>query len=165
MRRRERAQEAERARPANGPGARPPRALAVLAAILAIALVAVGGVSRGAARQTSQTEGTDRTAFAQVIAQGLAAFDADVTYVWRVREVSPPLEEEAGSAEALAYSFVWQRTGVTIVRNDDTLRRARLEQGEAYYQSLGLLYTRYRIGDSPSRAWIIEIVPADSDAS
>jgi hypothetical protein len=142
-----------------------PRALLVLAVVAALALLGTGGgVRQGIARQ-DEPETTTRSPYAQVIAQGLAAFDEDVAYVWRVREISPPLEEEAGPGEAIAFSFVWQRAGITIVRNEDTLRRARLEPGEAYYQSAGLIYTYFRIGETPSRAWIIEIVPADSDAS
>ena len=143
------------------------RALTVLAAVAVLALLATGGGRRGVAGQgegeaTPEAE-AGRTSYAQVIAQGLAAFDPGVVYVWRVREVSPPLEEEAGPGETLAYSFLWQRAGTTIVRSEDTLRRVRLELGEAFYQSLGLVFTRFRIGDTPSRAWIIEIVPADSD--
>jgi hypothetical protein len=141
-----------------------PPALVALAAVALVALTAGAGVRQGAARQDEATA-TARSPYAQVIAQGLAFFEEDVPYVWRVREIAPPLEEEAGPAEAIAFSFLWQRAGVTIIRNEETIRRARLEPGEAYYMSAGLTFARYRVGDSPSRAWIIEIVPADSDAS
>ncbi|HQY30342.1 MAG TPA: thrombospondin type 3 repeat-containing protein [Thermomicrobiales bacterium] len=52
--------------------------------------------------------------------------------------------------------------GTTVVRNDVTGKRARIEPGEAYYFSAGDKYVRYR-EDSASRAWLIEVVPADAD--
>lgn len=143
-----------------------PRGPVAVAAILALLVLAAGSGRPGlATARQEEAPDTDRSPYAQVIAQGLAFFDSDVTWVWRVREVEPPLEESAGSAAAIAYSFLWQRTGVTIVRNEETVRRARMEPGEAYYLSAGLTYTRYAVGDGTSQAWIIEIVPADSDAS
>lgn len=143
---------------------RRPRGAVAVAVVVALLVLAAGGTRSGLALQEESPE-TNRSPYAQVIAQGLAFFDPDVTWVWRVREVAPPPEEEAGGAAAIAYSFIWQRTGATVIRNEETVRRTRLEPGEAFYQSAGLTFTRFAVGGTPSRAWIIEIVPADTDAT
>jgi hypothetical protein len=97
----------------------------------------------------------------QTIAQGLAAFDAFPTGIWRITELKPLAVDEAPTVTAPYYGFLYQMAGTTIVRNDVTGKRARLEPGEAYYYSAGDSYTRYREEDV-SRAWLIEIVPDDA---
>ncbi len=138
-----------------------PYQLAALAVVLTMVLGIAGLGQRGGAAQEESTEG--RSPNAQVIAQGLAFFDADAEYVWRVREIAPPPEEEAASAAAVAYSFLLQRTGATVVRNDVSQRRGRIEPGEAYYLSANDPYTRFAIGDDPSSLWMIELVDANVD--
>ncbi|MDQ2683456.1 MAG: thrombospondin type 3 repeat-containing protein [Chloroflexota bacterium] len=96
------------------------------------------------------------------IAQGLAAFDSFEDGVYRITAMEPREQSEAPSVTAPYYGFLYQMDGTTIVRNDATGKRARLEPGEAYYFSAGDPYTRYR-EDGPSRAWLIEIVPEDAD--
>ena len=54
----------------------------------------------------------------------------DGPLVWRVREVGL---SATGAPEAASSSFTLQRTGASIVRNELTSRRARLEAGEAYF--------------------------------
>src|SRR5262249_6840022 len=49
-----------------------------------------------------------------------------------------------------------------IIRNNVTLKRARLEAGEAYFFSAGDPYLRYAIRGTKSRAWVIEYVAADA---
>lgn len=98
----------------------------------------------------------------QTIAQGLAAFDAFPNGVWRITEIKPKPAGEAPSVTAPYYGFLYQMDGTTIVRNDTTGKRARLEPGEAYYFSANDTYTRYR-EDEVSRAWLIEVVPEDAD--
>lgn len=97
----------------------------------------------------------------QTIAQGLAAFDAFPKGIWRITELKPLAVEEAPAVTAPYYGFLYQMDGTTIVRNNVTGKRARLEPGEAYYYSAGDSYTRYREEDA-SRAWLIEIVPDDA---
>ena len=103
----------------------------------------------------------DITGADQTIAQGLAAFDAFRNGVWRITELNPLSAEEAPSVTAPYYGFLYQMDGTTIVRNDVTSKRARLEPGEAYFFSANDAYTRYKEQGS-SRTWLIEIVPADA---
>ena len=103
----------------------------------------------------------DINGYDQTIAQGLAAFDAFTGGIWRITELEPLSASEAPSVVAPYYGFLYQMKGTSIVRNDVTGKRARLEPGEAYYFSTGDSYTRYREVDV-SRAWLIEIVPADA---
>jgi hypothetical protein len=100
----------------------------------------------------------------QTIAQGLAAFDEFDDGIWRITEIEPEDMNEAVSVAAPYFGFIYQVDGTTIVRNDVTGKRARIEPGEAYYISAGDGYTRYREEDA-SRAWLIEIVPSDADDS
>lgn len=134
---------------------------AVMAAVVLTMVLGMAGVGlRGGAAQESET----RSPNAQVIAQGLAFFDGEVEYRWRVREIAPPPEEEAASAAAVAYSFLLQRTGATVIRNDISQRRGRIEPGESYYISADDPYTRYANGDDPSSVWLIELVNAEISA-
>lgn len=109
----------------------------------------------------------DITGTEQTIAQGLAAFDEFQDGIWRITELEPEDMDEALSITAPYFGFLFQVDGATIVRNDVSGKRARIEPGEAYYLSAGDGYTRYR-EESASRAWLIEIVPndtADGDAA
>lgn len=98
--------------------------------------------------------------YLQTVAQGVAGLDGPV--VWRVREVSL-----LGSTapETGGFSFVLQRTGVEIVRNELTGRRARLEAGEAYFMSTGDSFVRTAVGNEPVVAWIIEMVSPSQPAT
>jgi hypothetical protein len=97
---------------------------------------------------------------ALVIAQGLVIPPADAA-VWRVREINPPPADEAQS-ESGGFSFTLQVEGVSVIRNDITNKRARLEPGEAYFMSADDPYTRRAEGERTSRAWVIEVVPPDT---
>jgi hypothetical protein len=107
------------------------------------------------------TADIDITGYEQTIAQGLAAFDGFSKGMWRITELKPLAADEAPSVTPQYYGFLYQMAGVTIVRNDVTKKRARLEPGEAYFFSAYDTYTRYR-EDTVSRAWLIEIVPTDA---
>lgn len=97
-----------------------------------------------------------------VVAQGLAVYDEFDEGKWWVTEIEPLSADEAGSTSAPYFGFLLQIEGTTIIRNDVTGKRTRVEAGEAYYFSQGDAYTRYRDG-SGSRAWLLEIVPVDAD--
>ncbi len=145
-----------------------PNHLTALTVVLTMLLGVAGlGLRGGAAQEEGSTPDAEdgRSPNAQVIGQGLAFFDSEVEYRWRVREIAPPVEEEAGSGVAVAYSFLLQRTGATVIRNDISQRRGRIEPGEAYYISADDPYTRYANGDDPSTLWLIEIVNVESDAA
>ncbi len=103
-----------------------------------------------------------RSPYAQTIAQGLVFIEGD-SLVWRVRQVAPAPEEEAESVTGPS-SFNLQISGDSVIRNDVTLKRARLEVGEAFYRSADDPYTLRSEGDDPSRVWFIELVPADAEA-
>ncbi len=96
----------------------------------------------------------------QAIAQGLATIDGP--FVWRVREVglSPAAQQETPPA-----SFALQRTGASIVRNDLSTRRMRLEPGEAVFMSAGDPFTRVATGADPSITWVIEMMPEAAAAA
>ena len=116
------------------------------------------GESRGSSPKTADI---DITGNEQTIAQGLAAFDSFTDGIWRITELEPRDIASAPSTTAPYYGFLYQMDGSTVVRNDVTGKRARLEPGEAYYLSVGDSYTRYR-EEVKSRAWLIEIVPEDA---
>lgn len=87
-----------------------------------------------------------------VLAQGLIYLDgSDV--IWQVREVELT-EEQTISGNA---RVILQREGVSIVRNDVTGKRARLEPGEALFAAAGDPYTTMPDEGSESLVWIFEI--------
>lgn len=51
---------------------------------------------------------------------------------------------------------------MSVIRNDITNKRARLEPGEAYFMSADDPYTRRAEGERTSRAWVFEVVPPDT---
>ncbi len=96
-----------------------------------------------------------------VLAQGLVALEEPV--VWRVREVAP-LPAESAPSETGGFSFTLQRSGTSIIRNDVTSKRARLEPGEAYFMSADDPYTRRAEGTAPSVTWVMELVAPNAPA-
>ncbi len=115
----------------------------------------------GVALETSDEELNADAGTSQVVSQGLVYVEGgDVA--WRVRQFSPPSEDDAFS-EAGGFSFMLQRTGVSIIRNDETERRARIEVGEAYFASAGDAYTRRSEGEDPATAWLFELVAPDAE--
>jgi hypothetical protein len=93
------------------------------------------------------------------IAQGLTGIDGPV--VWRVREVGL---SSTSAPETASTSFALQRTGASIVRNEITSRRTRLEPGEGAFMASGDPYLRYAVGSDPSVTWIVELLPPDAAA-
>jgi hypothetical protein len=87
-----------------------------------------------------------------VLAQGLVYLSGgDV--VWQVREV-----ELTGSSTVTGNSrVILQRSGASIVRNDVTGKRARLEPGEAYFAAAGDPYTTFAETNTPAVVWVFEI--------
>jgi hypothetical protein len=97
-----------------------------------------------------------------VIAQGLALYDEIDEGTWFLTELEVASEADATSETATDFGVLLQIEGVTIVRNDLTGKRARIEPGEGFYFSAGDPYTRYS-EDGESRAWLLEIVDPDTD--
>jgi hypothetical protein len=93
------------------------------------------------------------------VAQGLVGVEGPL--VWRVREVGL---SATGAPETAVSSFTLQRTGASIVRNELTSRRARLEAGEAFYMPSGDPFLRYAVGSDPSIIWVVELAPAEAAA-
>ena len=91
------------------------------------------------------------------IAQGLTNVDGPV--VWRVREVGL---SSTGAPETAATSFTLQRGGASVVRNELTSRRTRLEPGEGYFMASGDPFLRYAVGSDPSIIWVLELISPDA---
>ena len=96
---------------------------------------------------------------AAIIAHGLAYWPGGEA-VWRVREFT--VEPDFVSEPAPFYGFIVQREGASIIRNDLTNKRARMEAGEAYYVSEADPYTLQATGDTDSVAWLIELAEPDA---
>jgi hypothetical protein len=94
------------------------------------------------------------------IAQGLTNIDGPV--VWRVREVGL---SSTGAPETAATSFTLQRSGASVVRNELTSRRTRLESGEGYFMPAGDPFLRYAVGPEPSIIWVVELITPDAAAA
>lgn len=103
----------------------------------------------------------ERVPAGQTIAHGLAFLPAEAA-VWRVREIEPP-GPGAAEAEAGDFAFTLQIDGVTVIRNDVTLKRARLEPGEAFFLSAEDPYTRWADAELPSISWIIDLAAPDTE--
>jgi hypothetical protein len=96
----------------------------------------------------------------QAIAQGLVTIDGPV--VWRVREITLT---PSGFQEYYPASFLVQRSGVGIVRNDFTAHRVRIESGEAAFLQNGEPFTPLASGVDPSVGWVIELMPQAASAA
>lgn len=101
---------------------------------------------------------------AAVIAQGLVYVESD-QLIWRVSQFSPADVADADSVTDENTALILQRTGASVIRNDVTNKRARIEVGEAYFESAGDAYTTANYEDAESQAWKIELVPGDRDTS
>jgi hypothetical protein len=97
----------------------------------------------------------------EIIAQGLAILPKG-SATWRVREFSP-LSPADATSQSGDFSLILQREGVTVIRNDVTLKRARLEPGEAYFLAADDGYTLWQDGNRTSRAWIFETAAPDAE--
>ena len=114
--------------------------------------------SRPRPRQPAQpavasTEFTAGAPHVHTVAQGLTGIEGPI--VWRVREVGL---SATGAPETAATSFTLQRTGASVVRNELTSRRSRLEAGEAYFMPSSDPFLRYAVGSDPSIIWVVEMV-------
>ncbi len=101
----------------------------------------------------TSTEFTAGAPHVQTVAQGLTGIEGPI--VWRVREVGL---SATGAPETAATSFSLQRTGASVVRNELTSRRTRLEPGEAFFMPSGDPFLRYAVGSEPSIIWVVEMV-------
>ena len=96
----------------------------------------------------------------QTIAQGVFTIDGPIT--WRVRELTLG---STGAPEATNAAFSLQRSGATVIRNELTGRRVRLDAGEAAYLPAGDPFLRFAVGVAPSLLWTIELLPPDAVGS
>lgn len=87
-----------------------------------------------------------------VLAQGLIYLNGgDV--VWQVREVE--VAESIGVAGNAR--VILQQEGNSVIRNDLTGKRTRLEPGEAYFAAAGDPYSTFAEGDGQASLWIFEV--------
>ncbi|MGH2560173.1 MAG: hypothetical protein ACRDJH_14015, partial [Thermomicrobiales bacterium] len=133
--------------------------LAVGISLLPVALMAQEGTPVAGTPVPVPTLEGEAAPAGQVIAHGLAILPEGEA-VWRVREVEPP-GPGAAEAEAGDFSFTLQVDGVTVIRNDVTLKRARLEPGEAYFLAADDSYTRWADAEPPSLSWVIDLAAPD----
>ncbi len=132
---------------------------AVAAARLIAAVVILAGMCAWGVSALAQDDGSAPPH--TVIAQGLA-IAPEPPAIWRVRSVDPLAADEAEST-TLDFSFAYGLTGGTVIRNDVTFKRARIEPGEAYFFSGGDPYTWYRYGNDPTTVLMIEFAPATDE--
>lgn len=97
-----------------------------------------------------------------VLAQGLSFLSGD-TVAWQVREVDLPRPADAES-QSFESVLVLQRDGETIIRNDLTAKRSRLEAGEGYFIAAADPYTMTAESRS-STVWMFEVVPTSDVAA
>jgi hypothetical protein len=76
-----------------------------------------------------------------------------------VREVGL---SSTGAPETAATSFTLQRGGASIMRNELTSRRTRLEPGEGFFMPGGDPFLRYAVGSDPSIIWVLELISPDA---
>lgn len=94
-----------------------------------------------------------------VLSQGLT-FVTEGKKVWTVTEVDVPAVDDA-SSEAGGTAIWLQREGATIIRNDVTGKRAKIEAGESFFRAADDAYTLSADGSS-STLWRFELVDVDS---
>jgi hypothetical protein len=111
------------------------------------------------AQAAAPAEFTAGAPHVHTVAQGLVGIEGPV--VWRVREVGL---SATGAPETAATSFTLQRTGASVVRNEVSSRRTRLEAGEAFFMPNGDPFLRYAVGSDPSIVWVVELVTPDAAA-
>jgi uncharacterized cupin superfamily protein len=93
-----------------------------------------------------------------VLAQGLT-FVSEGEKVWTVTEIDVPELEDAESDSGGSAIFL-QRQGSSIIRNDVTGKRVKLEPGEAFFRAPEDAYTMSADG-SDSKLWSFELVDVD----
>jgi hypothetical protein len=103
----------------------------------------------------SNTDAATEPGAPAVLGHGLAYMTGDQV-VWQVRETEIPAEAEASTSNA---AVMLQRDGATIIRNDVTGKRAKLDPGEGYFRGADDAYTVVAEG-SGSVAWTFELVPS-----
>jgi hypothetical protein len=96
----------------------------------------------------------------QTIAQGIVTIEGPIT--WRVRELTLG---GTGAPEVADASFALQRSGATIIRNELTGRRVRLDAGEAAFLPAGEPFLRFAVGAAPSVLWSIDLLSPEAAAS
>jgi hypothetical protein len=94
-----------------------------------------------------------------VLAQGLTFVTGD-QLVWSVSYIDAPDLDEAESTAGVS-ALLLQREGATIIRNDVTGKRARIEAGEALFRAADDAYTISADG-SGSTYWSFELTTVDA---
>ncbi|HWV24588.1 MAG TPA: hypothetical protein VNZ58_10400 [Thermomicrobiales bacterium] len=106
-------------------------------------------------RSTQRNDAATGPGFPAVLAHGLAYVSGD-DVVWQVRETDMPTVDKARSTTSGA-AIMLQRDGSSIVRNDVTGKRAKVDPGEAYFRAAGDGYT-VMAEDDTSVVWTFELV-------
>lgn len=112
-------------------------------------------------RSTQRNDPATGPGFPAVLAHGLAYVSGD-EMVWQVRETDMPSADKARSTTSGA-AIMLQRDGSSIVRNDVTGKRAKMDSGEAYFRAAGDGYTVMAEGDT-SVVWTFGLARPDDVA-
>lgn len=119
------------------------------------------GTQSTVTRSAQRADAATGPGFPAVLAHGLAYVTGD-DVVWQVRETSMPSASKAKSTTSNA-AILLQRDGSSIVRNDVTAKRAKMDPGEAYFRAAGDGYTVMAEGKE-SIVWTFELVNPDDVA-
>lgn len=92
----------------------------------------------------------------ETVAQGVVDLGGGVA--WRVRELTL---DPAGAVETGNFVFTLQRTGNSIVQDQQTGRRVRLEPGEASFAPTNDPTSRTALPGDPSVVWLFELTQPD----
>lgn len=109
----------------------------------------------GAARTAMRADPATSTGFPAVLGHGLT-YESGNDVVWQVREQVIP-DVNGAEAETTNAAIMLQREGSTIIRNDVTAKRAKVDPGEAYFRAGGDPYTAAATDDE-SIVWTFELV-------
>lgn len=114
-----------------------------------------------ASRSATRADPATSTGFPAVLGHGLT-YESGDDVVWQVREQVIP-DVDAAEAETSNAAIMLQRDGSTVIRNDVTGKRAKIDPGEAYFKSADDPYTAIAEGGD-SIAWTFELVSQDDVA-
>lgn len=111
------------------------------------------GNQPSASQSATRADPAISTGFPAVLAHGLT-YESGDEVVWQVREQMIPEDAEAEVSNA---AIMLQRDGSTVIRNDVTGKRSKIDPGEAYFKSGGDPYTAMAVG-ADSLVWTFELV-------
>lgn len=120
-----------------------------------------GSDSNRVTRSAQRADEAAGPGFPAVLAHGLAYVEGN-ELVWQVRELEIPEADDAESTTS-SEALLLQRDGSSIIRNDVTGKRAKVDSGEAYFRAADDSYT-LSAEDGQPLAWMFQLVDPDDVA-